>query len=175
MTERAPEGYVGTPEAAARLGVHQQTVRNYVKDGRLEGMVVHDPDTGRDRYFVERGSLESMVRERSPAEAAYDPRQHFAADFMTQRTEEVLEKINGWVDGLGCKLDDLKEGQQGAIEELSKMREALEEMNERSRNFQDKMLEALEEEREMLRKQREELGHEERRGRGFWRRLFGLR
>lgn len=46
------------PQAAAYLGVHEKTVRRWVKDGRLAAMRVGVAG----RYRIARADLDSMVR-----------------------------------------------------------------------------------------------------------------
>jgi DNA-binding Lrp family transcriptional regulator len=52
----APEGYRGTREAAERLGLTAQAVRNRIRAGRLEG-IVKETSIGEKRYYVAESAL----------------------------------------------------------------------------------------------------------------------
>lgn len=176
-----PQGYISAPEAARMIGVHQETVRNYVKDEKLEGMREFDPRSRQHRYWIKRESVERFIEE-----TADEPERIEQADQLARRTEEVLERIAvqeaGVNQNLGqfredvqARLIRVEERQEQVIRSLDRAVGALESLQSSSKQFQDRMLELIEEEREYLRRQREELHHEERRGRGFWARLFGIR
>lgn len=176
-----PQGYIGAPEAARMVGVHQETIRNWLKDKKLEGFKEYDPETKRERYWVTRESVNAKV-----AEKETEPERIEAEDQLARRTEDILmriadqertlhERLGDFHNDINTQLDKVEERQGRVIENLGRAVEILEDLGERSKSFQERMLEMLEEEREYLRQQREELGYEERRGRGFWARLFGRR
>lgn len=60
----APAGYVTTTEAARILGRSAQTIRNMIKDGRLQGAQQTDEDGKETRYYVKAEALEEYKNHR---------------------------------------------------------------------------------------------------------------
>lgn len=162
-----PAGYIGTPEASELLHVHPQTIRNYVKDGKLEGKREFDADTRRERYWVKREAVEALAQDR-PHEDAVE-----RADIATRRTEEVVEEIGGLQSWLEGKLSTIEQNQNDMLEELKRGTEILEETGRRSREFQDQMLELKDAMIEIIEEERQHLREKHHHG-GFWRRILGL-
>ena len=112
----APAGMMGTPEAAEILQITQQSVRNWIRSGRLKGMgPVVEPD-GATRYWaasedVERLRLERESERKQVAEVVKDElseSREIAIETMRRAFEEVSEQaIARIVDAIVDQRDDL--------------------------------------------------------------------
>jgi hypothetical protein len=92
VEKKAPQGYVGTPEAARPLGVTQQTIRNRIRAKTLQGKDVRYPD-GERRYYVERSSLDLELSRRGQV-ARYENIAEYSqtlADHFTRQTEMLRD------------------------------------------------------------------------------------
>ena len=134
----APEGYVTVREAAERLGVSEQAVRQRVQRGTLEVLDATTPG-GETRYYIPKEAIEEAERKRRGEEA---------------RVSSAVGQVG--VDELVARLDELSERQERTERiigffarpeqlEVSALREQLEEEQGRR--------EAAERERDELRSQ----------------------
>jgi hypothetical protein len=62
--EHAPEGYLTTAEAGELMKRSRQTVRNMIKDGRLEGGPFTDEDANEVRYYAKKDAVKAWVEGR---------------------------------------------------------------------------------------------------------------
>lgn len=81
MEQGERPGKIRAGEAAERLDVSPQTVRNRIRDGKLAGHAETDPVTGQTRYYVEERALEN---ERPKAESE---------DIVRRYSEGIAEGI----------------------------------------------------------------------------------
>lgn len=100
-------GRLTTGEAARRLGVSPQTIRNRVMEGKIRGDKEEDPTTGKFRYYIPYKEIEAEV-ERDITPATME-------DLLRVYTESVTDS-----------LDSLVDGQTQIIEQLSSVAGALE-------------------------------------------------
>jgi DNA-binding XRE family transcriptional regulator len=126
--ERPPSGYVTVPNAAKILGVTAQTVRNWMKNGRLDGKRGRSK-SGEPRYFVESASLEEAlarngVSRLSSGNQEVEGELATCLDAMSTRQEDFEKRFEKRVLDILETLE--RQEQTGAPhEEVSALREQL--------------------------------------------------
>jgi len=180
-------GYVTTSVAAEALGVAVRTVRNYLRDGRLQGKKEEDGIT--KRYLVSVDSLHKLREQRQRegkgrrnyrlvAEQVQDATQ-LAREFAAKMQEQAME-----IGALRTRLELTERTESSLREDLERERQQRQEDVERERTERleaQQRVEQLAQEHAQLEEEharvqedvqhfREEL--EAERSKGFWARLF---
>jgi hypothetical protein len=181
-------GYVTTNVAAEALGVAVRTVRNYLRDGRLQGKKEEEGIT--ERYLVsvdslhklrEQRQMEGKVRRNYRAIAAQEPEAaQLAREFAAKMQEQAME-----IGALRTRLELTERTESSLREDLERERRQHQDDVQRERTERlevQQRVEQLAQEQVQLEEEharvqedaqhlREEL--EAERSKGFWRRLFG--
>jgi hypothetical protein len=181
-------GYVTTRVAAEALGVAVRTVRNYLRDGLLQGKKEEEGIT--ERYLVSVDSVQKLrdqrqregkSRRNNPLSAAqeHDAAQ-LAREFAAKMQEQAVE-----IGALRTRLELTERAESSLREDLERERRQRQEDVQRERN---ERLEAqqrvaqlaqehvqLEEEHSRVEREAQQLQAEleAERSKGFWARLFG--
>jgi hypothetical protein len=181
-------GYVTSNVAAEALGVSVRTVRNYLRDGLLQGIKEEEGIT--ERYLVSVDSLhklrdqrqregKSRRNDRSIAAQEQDAAQ-LAREFAARMQEQAVE-----IGALRTRLELTERAESSLREDLERERRLRQEDVERERA---ERLEAqrrvehltqehvqLEEEHSRVEQEAQQLREEleAERSKGFWQRLFG--
>jgi hypothetical protein len=181
-------GYVTTNVAAEALGVAARTVRNYLRDGRLQGKKEEDGIT--ERYLVSVDSLHKLREQRqqegkgrrnyrSVAEQGQDATQ-LAREFAAKMQEQAVE-----IGALRTRLELTERTESSLREDLERERQQRQEDVERERTERleaQQRVEQLAQEHVQLEEEhtrvQEDAQHlrdelEAERSKGFWARLFG--
>ena len=141
VDKRAPQGYVGTPEAARLLGVTQQTIRNRIRAETLQGKEVQYPD-GERRYYVERLSLDLELSRRCQV-ARYETIAEYSqtlADQFTRQTETLRDAIESQNTQYSLRLEVLENNQKEIAARLNEVVDILREPSDREKRFQEDMI-----------------------------------
>jgi len=144
VDKKAPQGYVGTPEAARLLGVTQQTIRNRIRAGTLEGQEVQYPD-GERRYYVERPSLDLELSRRGQV-ARYENIADYSqtlADHFSRQTEMLKETMISQSAVYSRRLEDMEQNQKVIAAKLNEAVDVLRQSAEREKRFQEDVLDLL--------------------------------
>ncbi len=181
-------GYVTTQVAAEALGVAVRTVRNYLRDGVLEGKKEEEGIT--ERYLVSVDSVQKLRDQRQregkgrrnyPSSAAQDrDAAQLAREFAVKMQEQAVE-----IGALRTRLELTERAESSLREDLERERRQRQEDVQRERaerlEAQQRVAQLAQEhvqlEEEHSRAEweaqqlREEL--EAERSKGFWARLFG--
>jgi chromosome segregation ATPase len=195
VTQRHPSGnnggnsgYVTTQVAAEALGVAVRTVRNYLRDGLLQGKKEEEGIT--ERYLVSVDSVQKLRDQRQregksrrsiPSSAAQgQSAAQVVREFAARIQEQAME-----IGALRTRLELTERAESSLREDLERERRQLQEDVQRERN---ERLEAqqriallarehvqLEEEHSRVEREAQQLQAEleAERSKGFWRRLFG--
>jgi hypothetical protein len=181
-------GYVTTNVAAEALGVAARTVRNYLRDGRLQGKKEEDGIT--ERYLVSVDSLHKLREQRQQegkgrrnyrpvAEQGQDATQ-LAREFAAKMQEQAVE-----IGALRTRLELTERTESSLREDLERERQQRQEDVERERTERleaQQRVEQLAQEHVQLEEEhtrvQEDAQHlrdelEAERSKGFWARLFG--
>jgi hypothetical protein len=181
-------GYVTTRVAAEALGVAVRTVRNYLRDGVLEGKKEEEGIT--ERYLVSVDSVQKLRDQRQregkgrrnyPSSTAQEQdAAQLAREFAAKMQEQAVE-----IGALRTRLELTERAESSLREDLERERRQRQEDVERERA---ERLEAqqrveqlaqehvqLEEEHSQLEREAQQLQAEleAERSKGFWARLFG--
>jgi hypothetical protein len=181
-------GYVTTQVAAEALGVAVRTVRNYLRDGLLQGEKEEEGIT--ERYLVSVDSVQKLRDQRQregksrrnyPLSAAREQdAAQLAREFAAKMQEQAVE-----IGALRTRLELTERAESSLREDLERERRQRQEDVQRERN---ERLEAqqrvaqlaqehvqLEEEHSRVEREAQQLQAEleAERSKGFWRRLFG--
>jgi chromosome segregation ATPase len=181
-------GYVTTRVAAEALGVAVRTVRNYLRDGVLEGKKEEEGIT--ERYLVSVDSVQKLRDQRQregkgrrnyPSSAAQEQdAAQLAREFAAKMQEQAVE-----IGALRTRLELTERAESSLREDLERERRQRQEDVERERAERleaQQRVAQLAQEHEQLEEEhsraeweaqqlREEL--EAERSKGFWARLFG--
>jgi predicted transcriptional regulator len=160
-------GWVTTKVAAAALGVTPRTVRTYIHEGELEGR--EEQEGINKRLLVSISSLDEL-RVRRETEGRFRTQNRRSSGRGESVGEssgdmaEVIRDLSTRLEQRAAEAADLR----ARLELTARAESTLQEQLQRERERADKLEDAQEEAQQL----REELERE--RGRGFWRRLFGL-
>ena len=141
VEKKAPQGYVGTPEAARLLGVTQQTIRNRIRAGTLEGEEVQYPD-GERRYYVEQPSLDLEISRRGQV-ARYENVAEYSqtlADHFTRQAKMLRDAINAQNAECSRRLDGMENNQKEIAAKLNEVVDILRESADRERRVHEDVL-----------------------------------
>ena len=141
VEKKAPQGYVGTPEAARLLGVTQQTIRNRIRAGTLQGKEVQYPD-GERRYYVEQPSLDLEISRRGQV-ARYENVAEYSqtlADHFTRQATMLRDAINSRNAEYSRRLEDMANNQKEMSAKLNEAVDILRESADREKRFQKDLL-----------------------------------
>jgi predicted transcriptional regulator len=144
VEKKAPQGYVGTPEAARLLGVTQQTIRNRIRAETLQGKDVQYPD-GERRYHVERPSLDLELSRRGQV-ARYENIAEYSqtlADHFTRQTEMLSDAMKSQNAEYSQRLEDMEHNQKIIAAKLNEAVDILRESAEREKHFQQDVIDLL--------------------------------
>jgi predicted transcriptional regulator len=144
VDKKAPQGYVGTPEAARLLGVTQQTIRNRIRAGTLEGQEVQYPD-GERRYYVERPSLELELSRRGQV-ARYENMADYSqppADHFSRQTEMLRDAMQAQNAEYSRRLEGIEDNQREIAAKLNEAVDILRKSAEREERYQEVVLDIL--------------------------------
>lgn len=144
VAKRAPQGYVGTPEAARLLGVTQQTIRNRIRAGTLKGEEVRYPD-GERRYYVDQPSLDLEISQRGQV-ARYENIAEYSqtlADHFTRQTEMLGDAMRSQNAEYSRRLEDMEHNQKDIAAKLNEAVSILRESAEREKRFQEDVIDLL--------------------------------
>jgi myosin heavy subunit len=181
-------GYVTTSVAAEALGVAVRTVRNYLRDGRLQGKKEEDGIT--ERYLVSVDSLHRLREQRHQegksrrnyrpvAEQGQDATQ-LAREFAAKMQEQAVE-----IGALRTRLELTERTESSLRDDLERERQQRQQDVERERTERleaQQRVEQLSQEHVQLEEEharvQEDAQHlrdelEAERSKGFWARLFG--
>jgi len=142
--KKAPQGYVGTPEAARLLGVTQQTIRNRIRAETLKGKEVQYPD-GERRYYVERSSLDLELSRRGQV-ARYENVADFSqtlADHSARQAKMLRDAMEAQNGEFLRRLEDMEHNQKDIAAKLNEAVDILRESAEREKRFQEGVLDLL--------------------------------
>jgi hypothetical protein len=173
--EIAPEGFMLPREAAQVLRCSEETIKNRIRSGRLEGRRFTN-DRGENRYYADAEAVHESAKERrelarvgTVAEEAEVVRENSRdlAQTVIQAVKgnretvggevarnrlEILEKLEtmrserqGQIEGLIEQVRLLLEGQQGVNELRARYIEAVEESSEREKRYQETVIGLLRE------------------------------
>jgi predicted site-specific integrase-resolvase len=181
-------GYVTTQVAAEALGVAVRTVRNYLRDGLLQGKKEEEGIT--ERYLVSVDSVQKLRDQRQregkgrrnypPNAAQEQDAAQLAREFAAKMQEQAVE-----IGALRTRLELTERAESTLREDLERERRQRQEDVHRERA---ERLEAqqrveqlaqehvqLEEEHSLLEREAQQLREEleVERSKGFWARLFG--
>ena len=181
-------GYVNTQVAAEALGVAVRTVRNYLRDGVLQGKKEEEGIT--ERYLVSVDSIQRLrdKRQREGKSRRNYPRDapqeqdaaRLAREFAAKMQEQAVE-----IGALRTRLELTERAESSLREDLERERRLREEDVQRERTERQEAQERveqlaqahvqLEEEHTRLEREAEQLRAEleDERSKGFWARLFG--
>jgi predicted transcriptional regulator len=140
----APQGYVGTPEAARLLGVTQQTIRNRIRAETLKGQEVQYPD-GERRYYVERSSLDLELSRRGQV-ARYETIAEYSqtlADHFTRQAEMLRDVMEAQNAEYARRLEEMENNQRDIAAKLDEAVDVLRKTAEREKRFQEDVLDLL--------------------------------
>ena len=178
--EIAPEGFMLPREAAKVLECSEETIKNRIRSGRLEGRRFTN-DCGENRYYANAEAVRESAKERQELarvgnvaeeaegvrqnsrdlaqtviEAVMGNRETVGGEVSRQRVE-ILEKLEamrserqGQFEGLIEQVRLLLEGQRGVNELQARYFEALEESSEREKRYQETVIGLLREYNEGL-------------------------
>jgi predicted transcriptional regulator len=141
VEKKAPQGYVGTPEAARLLGVTQQTIRNRIRAETLQGKEVQYPD-GERRYYVDQSSLDLELSRRGQV-ARYENIAEYSqtlADHFTRQTEMLREAMQSQHAEYSRRLEDMENNQKEIAAKLNEAVDILRESADRERRLQEDVL-----------------------------------
>ena len=144
VEKRAPQGYVGTPEAARLLGVTQQTIRNHIRAETLKGQEVQYPD-GERRYYVERSSLDLELSRRGQV-ARYETIAEYSqtlADHFTRQAEMLRDVMEAQNAEYARRLEEMENNQRDIAAKLDEAVDVLRKTAEREKRFQEDVLDLL--------------------------------
>jgi hypothetical protein len=144
VEKKAPQGYVGTPEAARLLDVTQQTIRNRIRAGTLKGKEAQYPD-GERRYYVERPSLDLELSRRGQV-ARYENIADYSqtlADHFTRQTEMLRDVMESQNAEYSRRLEEMEHNQRDIAATLNEAVDILRETAEREKRFQQDVLDLL--------------------------------
>jgi predicted transcriptional regulator len=144
VEKKAPQGYVGTPEAARLLGVTQQTIRNRIRAEILKGKEAQYPD-GERRYYVERPSLDLELSRRGQV-ARYEKIAEYSqtlADHFTRQTEMLRDAMMSHNAEYSRRLEDMEHNQKVIAARLNEAVDILRQSAEREKRFQEDVLDLL--------------------------------
>ena len=142
--KKAPQGYVGTPEAARLLGVTQQTIRNRIRAETLKGKEVRYPD-GERRYYVERPSLDLELSRRGQV-ARYENVADYSqtlADHFTRQASMLRDAMEAQNSEYARRLEDVELHQKDVAAKLNEVVDILRKSAEREQRFQEDVLALL--------------------------------
>jgi DNA-binding transcriptional MerR regulator len=141
VEKKAPQGYVGTPEAARLLSVTQQTIRNRIRAETLQGKEVQYPD-GDHRYYVERTSLDLELSRRGQV-ARYENIADYSqtlADHFTRQAEMLRDAMQVQNAEYSQRLEDIENNQKEIAAKLNEAVDILRESADREKRFQEDIL-----------------------------------
>ena len=144
VEKKAPQGYVGTPEAARLLRVTQQTIRNRIRAGTLKGKDVEYQD-GERRYYVERPSLDLELSRRGQV-ARYENIADYSqaiADHSTRQARMLRDAIEDQNAEYSRRLQDMELNQKDIAAKLNEAVDILRETAGREKRFQEDVLDLL--------------------------------
>jgi DNA-binding transcriptional MerR regulator len=144
VEKRAPQGYVGTPEAARLLGVTQQTIRNRIRAGTLKGKEVRYPE-GERRYYVEHPALDLELSRRGQV-ARYENIAEYSqtlADHFTRQAKLLRDTMEAQNAEYSRRLEDMEHNQREIAARLNEAVDILRESADREKRFQEDVLDLL--------------------------------
>jgi excisionase family DNA binding protein len=109
----ADENLLTTTQAAERLGVSAQTIRNRIRDGKLRGWKRSDNESGEERYWVPEAEIEN---EEPAAESE---------DIVRRYTEETIKILTDRMNELqkeqAQKFDAILKNQEQGLDMAKNM------------------------------------------------------
>ena len=146
--DRAPDGYITLYTAAAVLGVSDMTVRNHLKEGKLEGMTV-PTEGGKVRHYASRAAVAATLAAGSPSKSARS-REIVALEMeeITLRHVRTLESI---LDNAAEERKVLINNQETLINNQETLIDAAAELAEGNTRQREVLLKILEADRERQR------------------------
>ena len=127
---------MGTPEAARLLDVTQQTIRNRIRAGTLQGEDVEYP-VGERRYYVEQPSLDLEISRRGQV-ARYENVAEYSqtlADHFTRQATMLRDAINSQHAEYSRRLDGMEDNQKEIAAKLNEVVDILRQSADREKLF----------------------------------------